>query len=273
MSALAWSPAAPPRAMLICVHGLSGAAQDFSPLAVSLAATGWVTYAIELRGQGNDPVRARHGDLQELSDWWQDLSAFVTLLRERHPGVPWILAGESMGGVIAFQGVQYLPTRENLRGLLLFAPVVKMAQRPTWSQELIFLGLSRIIPRWRVKLGDFAPKDEINLRVTRDQVYQDYLYTSPHHVDTYTLRFVRHLGEMIMQCHPQQLPENLPVLMAYAQHDVFITPRLIEDFFEELPTTQKAKLFYPTSYHCLLHDLDVAQVVQDLQSWLEVRIS
>src|SRR5277367_4657916 len=75
----------PPRAIIVAVHGLSGAALDYEPLANHLIGDGITTYALELRGQGNDPVTERRGDLASLEQWFADLRAFFALVRGQHP--------------------------------------------------------------------------------------------------------------------------------------------------------------------------------------------
>jgi alpha-beta hydrolase superfamily lysophospholipase len=85
---------------MIAVHGLSGAALDYEPLGSHLARDGIATYALELRGQGNDPVPQRRGDLERIEDWYADLRAFFVLVRGQHPGVPAYDYGESMGAAL-----------------------------------------------------------------------------------------------------------------------------------------------------------------------------
>ena len=90
----------PPRAIMLAVHGLSGAALDYEPLGQRLAPHDVVTFALELRGQGNDPDPQRRGDLDSIATWFSDLSAFFALMRSRYPGTPFYYYGESMGGAI-----------------------------------------------------------------------------------------------------------------------------------------------------------------------------
>lgn len=78
-------PGEKPRAVVVAVHGLSGAALDYEPLGSHLAQHGVVTIALELRGQGNDPRPERRGDLAQIADWFSDLSAFFSLVRARYP--------------------------------------------------------------------------------------------------------------------------------------------------------------------------------------------
>ena len=53
-----------PKAVVIGVHGLSGAVQDHTELGKSLQRRGIAYYGYELRGQGNDPVKERNRGYQ-----------------------------------------------------------------------------------------------------------------------------------------------------------------------------------------------------------------
>src|SRR6185503_7674948 len=77
-----------PRAVIICVHGLSGAASDFWPIGESFPANGYDVYGMQLRGQGLDPVAAARGDIRSAREWRDDLLDFTALVRKRHPAAP-----------------------------------------------------------------------------------------------------------------------------------------------------------------------------------------
>ena len=108
-------PGQAPRAVVVAVHGLSGAALDYEPLGSHLARHGVATYALELRGQGNDPVPQRRGDLEQIGDWFADLSAFFALVRGLQPGARFYYYGESMGadGKTTFE---FEPRAEGAKG-------------------------------------------------------------------------------------------------------------------------------------------------------------
>jgi alpha-beta hydrolase superfamily lysophospholipase len=173
-----------------------------------------------------------------------------------------------MGAVVALHWLKWREARspeapnDSPIGLLLFSPVIAIDQKVTLWQEILFKGLSRVFPTRRVRMGDFGPDEERDLRVTRDEAYQEYIYTSPHHLSGYSLRFVRHLAQLIQGCGTFQLGKDLSVLVSYAGHDVFIQPSLIERFVHNLRVEDKTARFYPDSFHCLLHDLE---------AWLEER--
>src|SRR5437868_13728509 len=89
-----------PAAVVVAVHGLSGAALDYEPLGSHLTQHHIVTFALELRGQGNDPHVPRRGDLEQIDDWFKDLSGFFLFVRCRYPDAPIYYYGESMGAAL-----------------------------------------------------------------------------------------------------------------------------------------------------------------------------
>ena len=90
-----------PKGVIICVHGLSGAASDFWPVGESFPQKGYAVYGLQLRGQGNDPDVRRRGDIRSASQWQQDLLDFTALVSRRHSGIPVYWFGESLGALIA----------------------------------------------------------------------------------------------------------------------------------------------------------------------------
>ncbi len=96
-----WLPRGKASGTLICVHGLSGAATDFQPLGETLHQAGLACFALNLRGQGNDPHRRRRGAALELEVISRDISAFARgNAVPSMPGTPLWVCGESMGALI-----------------------------------------------------------------------------------------------------------------------------------------------------------------------------
>ena len=93
-----------PRAVIIGVHGISGAASDFNNLGSALSPKGISVYAYELRGQGNDPDPKRIGDLKDVQLWFSDLNSFISSVRKEVGTVPIFLYGESIGSLIVMHG-------------------------------------------------------------------------------------------------------------------------------------------------------------------------
>ena len=181
----------PPRAIVVGVHGLSGAALDFEPLGSHLIRHQVVTYALELRGQGNDPIRERRGDLVQIEDWFADLSAFFALVRSRYPGIPIYYYGESMGAALLIRFLAQAQEKELPDGLVLASPVVTVPGKPSFWQQLVFRFFTRFQPARRIDVSKYTKREDRNdpaKWVTRDEAHRRWFETAPHRLDSYTFR-------------------------------------------------------------------------------------
>jgi acylglycerol lipase len=263
-----------PRAVVIAVHGLSGAALDYEPLGRHLVTHGIITFALELRGQGNDPVPKRRGDLSRLEDWFADLSAFCALVRGRHPDAQIYYYGESMGAALLTRFLAQGHAADLSAGLVLASPVIVVPEVPKWWMLLIFRFFLCVWPTYRLNFRKAIEleKDNPAKWVTRDEAHRRWFETAPHRLDSYTVRFFKCLFELIGGCMEAAPRIETPVLVIYAANDVFISPARVEKFFERLGSREKEIRLFPESYHLLLHDDDRAHALEQIETWLLRRI-
>jgi alpha-beta hydrolase superfamily lysophospholipase len=273
-----WGGALPtgdePRAVIIAVHGLSGAALDYEPLGSHMARHGAMTYALELRGQGNDPLPQRRGDLESLQDWYADLSAFFSFVRSRHSAALFYYYGESMGAALLTRFLAQAKPDEQPLGLVLASPVVEIRHKPTWWQDLVFRFMYWSAKLHRINVGKYTKRtnDDHSNWVTRDLAHRDWFATAPHRVTHFTVRFFACLRELIEGCFDAAPQVTVPVLVIYAGHDVYITADRVEAFFEQLGSKEKKLTLFPESYHLLLHDYDRDAALARIEEWLLGRI-
>jgi acylglycerol lipase len=260
----------PPAAVMVAVHGLSGAALDYEPLGHRLTQLGIATYAPELRGQGNDPKPNRRGDLDRLETWFADLHAFLELVRRQHSDLPIYYYGESMGAALLTRFLAQAGEIDQPEGLVLASPVVEVKSKPTWWQELVFRFFLWIGPMHRIDVGQYTRRktDDPANWVTRDEAHRRWFEGSSHKITRFTVRFFRCLRELITGCFEAAPRVTVPVLVIYAANDVFIPPARVEHFFELLGSRDKELRLFPESYHLLLHDFDKAQALEQIETWL-----
>jgi acylglycerol lipase len=268
-----WLADGEPRAVMIAVHGLSGAALDYEPLGSRLAQMGFVTYAPELRGQGNDPLPARRGDLDRLSTWFADLGAFIALVRREHPGLPIYYYGESMGAAILTRFLAQAVPEQLPVGLILASPVVAIQQpTPVWL-NVIFRTLLLVWPTFQVNVRKMAKREKVQRHVTRDEAHREWFATAPHKLDAFTIRFFKCLQDLVAGCFDAAPRIRVPVLVIYARHDIFIRMDLVEEFFARLGSGDKELTLFPESFHLLLHDHDREEVLERIAAWLQRQFS
>ena len=87
------------KAAVACIHGMGGSGEEFHPLPHKIDDCSF--YALELRGQGCDPVKSRRGVVLDLESQINDIGAFLKAIRMEHPAEPVFLMGESMGALLS----------------------------------------------------------------------------------------------------------------------------------------------------------------------------
>lgn len=259
--------------VVILVHGLSGASSDFQPLVGGLASEPVAFHAVELRGQGRDPAIDERGDIRSPEIWWRDLLAFDALVRERHPGLPVIWHGESLGALIVLHA-HALAKREQRPlpdGLILQCPVVASESPLSGWREFLVRALIRLFPTRRVSLGELAPKEQRDQPrpMTHDRAYQEEIKKQPHYLERFSLRLLGGIGKMMATSGEAARAVEVPVLVLHSPNDVFVSGEQTERFFDRIPSRAKTLRRYEDSYHLLLHDRQAEEVVADVRKWLE----
>ena len=251
------------REHVLCLHGLSGAAADFGPLARHLSAGGFTVWAINLRGQGNDPDPRRRGHFLDPREWRADLANFT---REFFADTPFDLVGESMGALVAVDAVANGAL--DPRRLVLSVPVTETrAPVPRWAVSLLRQA-SCLAPR--VKLGPmrFVHGKTSIPRLTADDEYMAYLDNIPHRVRGFTLDFLTRFHHLMQEAQQSAGRLEVPTLMLSAGRDVFIRPDQSRAFFDRIAAPEKEYVFYPDSHHLLWHDVDTDDVLARITRWL-----
>ena len=93
-----WAPVGrAPDMVFVALHGMNDSSAAWRLAGPWWAEQGVVTYAYDQRGFGRSPGRGVWGGALMLDD----LRDVVGLVRARHPGLPVVVVGESMGGAVA----------------------------------------------------------------------------------------------------------------------------------------------------------------------------
>ncbi len=268
-----WLSEQEPQIVIIGIHGINGASSDFRPLAQHLLAESpkIAIYSAETRGQGNDPIVARRGHIEDKEDWFRDLSAFTHLIRKKHPEAKIVWCGESMGALIAlhtFAHAQEAQPQSYADALILASPITAIRRDfPRWKVSLAKLA-GFLFPKVRVPLENFS--DEEDVRVTKNTVHHEQAATNSYHVKKHSLHLLTTLGKMIESSAEASQKLKVPLLILHGGKDIFSDPRDIKEFLSQLPESAPGtRKFYPESYHLLFHDHQSDLVITDIASWLK----
>ena len=139
-----WLPAGDPTGVLLISHGLGEHSGRYGNVIDAVLPDGWAVYAHDHRGHGLSGGRRAH--LERYAYWLADLDAFRHLVAARHPGLPMVLLGHSMGGQIALSYALEHP--DGLRGLVLSAPALASKAVPA-PAVAVLRQVARVAPTLR----------------------------------------------------------------------------------------------------------------------------
>jgi len=127
----------PPGPLLICLHGLGGSTETFSPLVPSLPST-YNVVLVDFPGFGKTPL-AGATEALSVEGLVSDLNDLITHLRKSETVAPYkaIIAGHSLGAIIALQYAARCP--KSVAGLLLLGPGRAAGHIPAVRQRMFDL--------------------------------------------------------------------------------------------------------------------------------------
>ena len=160
-----WPAVGTPRTHLLLVHGVAEHAGRYPHVAGRLASAGITTHAYDQRGFGGSA--GHRGYIDRWSQYHDDLEDRLAAVRSASHGLPVVLYGHSMGGLIVLGYALADPTRPLPDLLVLSAPAID-AVVPAWKRTAAFL-LARLAPRFAV--ANSFPKGALSSDPTVEAAY------------------------------------------------------------------------------------------------------
>ena len=146
LHAYEWPAAGTPRAHLLLVHGIAEHAGRYRHVASQLANAGITTHAFDQRGFGGSGGHRAYVD--RWSQYHDDVEDRLAEVRSVADGLPVVLYGHSMGGLIALGYTLADPARPLPDLLVLSAPAID-ATVPAWKRRLADI-LGGTVPRFAI---------------------------------------------------------------------------------------------------------------------------
>ena len=106
------APGGEPRAVVVICHGVNSHGGQYIWTAEQLVASGFVVYALDLRGRGKSEGERFY--VEDVADYVSDVAGVVKIAKSRDGGLPVFLLGHSAGGVVS--SVYTLDTRPSSPG-------------------------------------------------------------------------------------------------------------------------------------------------------------
>jgi acylglycerol lipase len=253
-----WRSEGPPKAVVLGLHGFNDYSKSFDHPAKTWTARGITVYAYDQRGFGAAP---HHGLWPGTRAMTGDLAATSRLLRERYPGVPLVLVGESMGAavILAAYGGGDRPAAD---GVVLSAPAVwSRDYMPFYQRAALWLG-AHTLPWMKLTGQGLKIRASDNDDMLR-ALGRDPLVIKATRIDS--LYGLSDLMDAALAAAPQM---DARALVLYGREEQLIPKLARQALLDTLPNNGRWRYAeYQSGFHMLLRDLNADLVLRDIASW------
>lgn len=254
----------PARGTVLLVHGLGEHIGRYAHVAERLNAWGFAVRGHDQHGHGQSAgVR---GALPQDDRLLSDLAAVIDATRARmSEGLPLILLGHSMGGLVAARAVS-LGLRP-VDALVLSSPALDVGKGA--PLRALVRALDRIAPGLRLGNGIDAG------RLSHDAAVVQAYRADPWVHDRISVRLAQFMfsaGPAVIACAPRW---SVPTLLLYAGQDAAVRPAGSAAFARAAPPGRVTAQAFAALFHELFNEpaQDQARVFEALQTWLAARFA
>jgi len=248
------------KAVVILVHGLGEHSGRYENLLKSLADKKISVFAIDHRGHGKSD--GKKGHIDSFMDYVYDLKLFLEFIKEENKGLPVIVFGHSLGGVIAVKYAMTYP--DDLSMLVIsspgFAPGFKV---PAWKTGLASFFSSRIstltFPNG-LKTSDLSHDTDTITAYENDPLVHNKV----------TARFVVEFIRAGQECLGNAGSIKKPLLVFHGKEDHIADYKAAEQFYNSASSAIKKLFIFEKLYHETMNETpaEKEKVLNDITGWI-----
>jgi 3-oxoadipate enol-lactonase len=215
--------------MMVLLHGVGGNASFWRETQTHLAALGWASEALDLPGYGANDTQLEHYTFESLSAWLGEQCLRLA------GASPWVLVGQSFGGMIALDAVA--------RGAVCPQGLVLMNTSPAfgrpdgqWQQDFVE---SRLRP-----LREGKSMHEVALHVAPPMIGSTAVPTALDQAVAMMGQVSAQTYERAVRClvgfdrRADLAALNVPVLCVAGEQDLTAPARVMQTMSEKIPGSQ-----------------------------------
>jgi alpha-beta hydrolase superfamily lysophospholipase len=257
-----WTPDTTPRGVVVLSHGYAEHARRYDHVAQRFGESGLLTYALDHRGHGRSGGKRVY--LRDLSEYTGDFHTLVGIAAKDHPGLKRVVLGHSMGGGIVFAyGVEH---PDDYTAMVLSGPAVDAQAAVSPVMMFVAKTLGKIMPGLPVE------------QLPTDAVSRDPEVVAAYNADPLVFhgklpagiaRALLSVGETMPQ---RAAVLTAPLLVVHGEQDKLIPVDGSRHLLECVASEDAHLKVYPELYHEVFNEPERAVVLDDVASWIEVRV-
>lgn len=254
-----WLPEGDPKAVVCIVHGHGEHSGRYGNVVDALLQRGFAVFTFDLRGHGKSS--GTRGDLR-FAETMEDIDELLADAQQQVPGVPVILYGHSLGGLLS---MTYTVQRQpDLAAHVSTAPLLDTELREQWLKVTLANILGNVLPWVTLPVGGDAQG------ISRDPEVVAAYEADPMVHDKASFAFAKQSLEAMNDLREiDKYP--VPLLLIHGTADEWTIPAASREFAERV--SGDVTLYeYEGLYHEPHHEPEKEQIFADIMEWLESRV-
>lgn len=257
-----WEPqVVSPRAIVCLVHGLGEHTSRYAHVAEAFQKEGFILFGFDLRGHGRSG--GARGHISSIDDFMNDIDLLLVQAQTRYPGLPVILYGHSLGGILVLH--YGLKRKPNIKGIIATSSGLHTALEQQPLKIFMAKLLGSLIPSTTLASG-LDPK-----AISRDEAVVQAYVNDPLVHDKVSLGF----GKIMLGVTKWTL-ENagnfpLPLLLLHGKNDEIAFPSSSTEFAAALGD-RSTLVLWDGAYHELHNEPEKAEVFKTMIMWMDARL-
>lgn len=252
-----------PEKIILVVHGMGGHADFYTDsLAKYVQDKNISIYAPDLRGHGrSEGIR---GDIEDFHLFLEDVKAAVEFARLRHPDLPLLMLGESMGTPIATNYAASAQGYLRPDALILLACVVAPTIKPRLD-EIFRTAFYTLYDRKKIVIPITGREHE----GISDVEFIKVIKADPLFNRKVSVRFLMKLTAFTSKAYNSAPKLTMPTIVMNGEEDITVRLKATRKFFDNIASSEKEWHLFPGVFHSILNDVRSAEVRTELFAWLE----
>jgi alpha-beta hydrolase superfamily lysophospholipase len=257
-----WEPEArQPKAVICLVHGLGEHTSRYAHVAEAFGREGYITFGADLRGHGRSG--GPRGHIPSIDAVMNDIDLLFEQARSRYPGMPMLLYGHSLGGILVLHyGLKRIP---KVKGVVATSSGLRTALEKQPAKVMAAKVLGSLMP------GTSLPSGLDANAISRNSAVVQAYKNDPLVHDKVSLGF----GKIMLGVTKWTLEHagefSPPLLLMHGKADTIAFPAGSIEF--AAPLKDKCTLvLWDDCYHELHNEPEQAEVFKTILIWMDARL-
>ncbi len=257
-----WIPVEDCTAILLIAHGLAEHSGRYEHFAAFFVARGYAVFALDHIGHGKSDGDRCH--IERFSEYTDGISLLLDRAHEECSGIPVILVGHSMGGLMATSFL--IEHQAEIDACVLSGAALKPAVDLSLIQGLVMRFFSRFLPKLRVlqlDASEISRNPEVVNRYRKDPLVFSGKVTA---------RLAEQLFSEMKRVEDRAADIELPMLILHGSADGLTSPEGSKMLHQKISSRDKKLTIYEGLYHEIYNEPEQDEVMTDVANWLAVSI-